>query len=345
MIVNLPLLIRKSLFTTGSARIKGLGTFILEKHSAQIDKVNNRITPPNSEIVFKEVDLNSNSFINFISLNTGVDKQKSETLLGEYVSKIKAEIKTRGNATISELGILKKDDDKIAFEPFTSSNFINKLYDDVKLPSEQKTVITTESKPGSLIPSKSISHTRKKKKFTVLTYSLVITAGLAALIYFTGIHKTAIALFNSEKPQNSINDNSNTMVFGNPPAWKDSLQEAVSKKLDEITTRESALSYKPSQEEDILREDINNNEPVPQPLNNDTLLPYHIIAGSFLVSGNADRQKSQLENMGFSPQIVKPSDSKFYMVSLGSYFTLQKATEVMDSLRNTTDIQLWVTRL
>jgi len=243
------------------------------------------------------------------------------------------------------LGIIKKAGDKVVFEPFTSGNLINKLYDEVKLPSEDKTVITTESKQGSVIPSKSISYNRKKKKFTVLTYSLVITAGLAALIYFTGIHKTAIGLFSSEKPQTNINDNSNTMVFGNPPAWKDSLQEAVSKKLDEITTRESALSYKPAQEEDVPLEEIKSNEPVPQSLNNKPSLPYHIIAGSFLVSGNADRQKSQLENMGFSPQIVKPDDSRFYMVSLGSYDTLQKATEVMDSLRNTTDIQLWVTRL
>jgi cell division protein FtsN len=68
---------------------------------------------------------------------------------------------------------------------------------------------------------------------------------------------------------------------------------------------------------------------------------YYIVAGSFLNSGNANRQKAALEKKGFSPRIVRKNDDFFY-VTLQSFDSRETAKAEMSKLARDLDLPLWV---
>jgi cell division protein FtsN len=76
----------------------------------------------------------------------------------------------------------------------------------------------------------------------------------------------------------------------------------------------------------------------------DAVSGYHIIAGAYMVPDNAEKQKQILENRGFK-SIILPPQGSYYMVSLGSYRTLEQVTDVMNSPRDELEIPLWVKKI
>jgi cell division protein FtsN len=70
---------------------------------------------------------------------------------------------------------------------------------------------------------------------------------------------------------------------------------------------------------------------------------FHVVAGSFLIPGNAERQKSNLEKKGYSPTIVRKNDEFFY-VSLQSFNSKEAAKAKMQELNAELNMSLWVMR-
>ena len=71
---------------------------------------------------------------------------------------------------------------------------------------------------------------------------------------------------------------------------------------------------------------------------------FHVIIGSFKVSGNADEYQKQVSTLGFQEPRIVESPNGYRMVSIGAFETYSKATN--ESLRVNRDkeepIELWV---
>jgi hypothetical protein len=173
---------------------------------------------------------------------------------------------------------------------------------------------------------------------------IVALAGLAALVYFSGLHR----YFTTPDPVVNLaaadTDQSDRLVFGSrDSAETDSLEAQISREIEQRTARQQALRYEeqaPEPGENMQRRESETAQP-PEPA---SLKPYHIIAGSFKVSQNAERQKVMLEKKGLTP-VMLPRRGNFYMVSLGAYDSHEQAVTVMKQLRVQLGQELWVMKI
>ena len=339
--MDLSNLIKELVFTDGSLVVPDLGKFYTVHQPARIDKAKQVLIPPAQVIRFDpDFTQDDGRLSGYLHVKYGMNDTLALEKILAFVKNIKAEMEDNGKAPIKGLGILKKGTKGFTFHAFRSRE---KSYTDV-LPvldmpfrSKQETAPNQKKVTADQLPSPVILPA-KRKRFRVPVMILIALAILTSVIYFTGLYTNLFSelglIEEKEEPAGT-----NRIVFGKAPVEPDSLQQAVSSQLDESTTKENALSYTPP-----TREDSSGN---PEP-ENTSRLPgsassgaYYIIAGSYLVPNNAERQCSQLQQKGFQATVLPPNGT-YYMVSVGSYQTLEQAREALEKLRAEFGSVLWV---
>jgi cell division protein FtsN len=65
------------------------------------------------------------------------------------------------------------------------------------------------------------------------------------------------------------------------------------------------------------------------------------VSGSFLIPGNADRQKADLEAKGYNPKIIR-KNNEFYFVALQSFDSKEDALSELNRLSRELNLPLWV---
>jgi cell division protein FtsN len=154
-------------------------------------------------------------------------------------------------------------------------------------------------------------------------------------------------------------ENSEKIVFGQPvSAEEDTSDREINQQLTSNSSKEKALYYQESDKAATEQTQIHAHEvespvvvsPVTKPPVAKTPVAspqvvqtgnYFIVAGSFLKSGNANRQKAELEKKGYSPLIVQKNDDFFY-VTLQSFDTKEAATAAKKKMAQDLDLSLWV---
>jgi uncharacterized protein (DUF1501 family) len=131
-----------------------------------------------------------------------------------------------------------------------------------------------------------------------------------------------------------------SVAEGGDSVTNDTLLAQISRELDEQMDREKALAYKESGSTTALSKEKVQPETA-QTATVGINKPFHIIAGAFRDSENAEKQKAALLRQGFSSSIL-PLLRNYYMVSVGSYDTHEQATSAMKQLSTKINIELWV---
>ena len=143
---------------------------------------------------------------------------------------------------------------------------------------------------------------------------------------------------------------SDKLVFGNRAdadsmqSESDTLRKKISQELDKRNSRESALAFEEVEAKPVVETPRPVAKPLIEPAQVKTGKPYYIIAGSFTIASNAERQKSQLERKGYTPLLL-PKRGNYYMVSLGSYDTHERATTALRQLRKELQQEMWLMKM
>jgi hypothetical protein len=69
---------------------------------------------------------------------------------------------------------------------------------------------------------------------------------------------------------------------------------------------------------------------------------YNIIVGSFVTPEYAKTLFTEYTGMGYSPRIIKPSNSKFELVCIEGHKSLKTAISRLDQFRDTVQLDSWI---
>jgi len=344
-IVNLSPIIRELLLHNEKLVIPGFGALITLNHPAAINKATNILVPPSKEILFDaRQKYDDGQLAAIIMKRFKLSETEAMEAISNFVHSLEEQINTQGTALIEGIGNLNKGQSgNLAFQPHADFLNLTGVFGLTKF----EIPVPASSNPPEVrerIPEPSnIEEKGERRKWWIPAAILLVLTGLFSLVYFTGLFNRFVTAENRNKNGLKVSENPDRIVFGGrTPAEKDTMQEMISKQLDESTTRGRALSYEKSQNKPA---EITTPEIVPQVKESAIKRgTYHIIAGAFLVPNNAERQKIKLEKNGFFP-ILLPPKGDYIMVSLGSYESREQAIAAMKLLREKTKIELWVMKI
>ncbi|MBN2480867.1 MAG: SPOR domain-containing protein [Bacteroidales bacterium] len=347
--MNLPAVIRDLLLTSGSLVVPGLGRLYVKHHPAEMDKSRNVLLPPQQTVQFDERIVSDDGKLSgHLQKRYGLSETLAAKTISGFAESLKQELSEKASATIEGIGRLESGENALSWNSFSPDHPLSAVLPSVEIPGINVKEPFVSRKPApEPVPVATTVRSAGKSKVWIPVAVIVVIAAIGAALYFTGIADPILQEITGKNSGNSAAPDDNRIVFGKPPVGRDSLQEAISRQLDEKTSKERALSMN-EPEAKTAAALPENLQPEPsmaeRPVADDPEGPYHIIAGSFKVPANADKYKSQLEKQGFHP-VILPGVNTYYMVSLGSYQSLVSAKEAMEQYRSKFGAQLWIMKI
>jgi nucleoid DNA-binding protein len=338
--VNISFIIRELLFRHERIVIPGFGTFFIKNKPAEISKTTLKLTPPSKTIVF---DGNLRTGDPQLVLSVRKKLGLSETAAGEaimkFVHNLEEQIRKDEKAEIEGLGYVNKvKSGGYTFKPFPDAE---KLTGGFTLPVLEIPEPRHPLKPQPVteVPARTI----RRVRWQIPAAIFVSLVALLAAVYFTGL----LGRHSGEKEaatHAAVNEDPDRLVFGKRENADDTLQQRVTRELDERTAPENALQYeepaKPAPDKVLPAAETAPPSKAQVPRSG----YYHIISGSFTLQENAERQQSQLLKKGLEPVLLPPR-GKYYMVSLGAYETQSQAAEALKAMRVAFGLELWVMKI
>jgi nucleoid DNA-binding protein len=338
--------------------LPGFGGFITKYQPAKIRKNAKVIDPPSREVFFDiNKDKGNDILISHVARRQKISEEKARNVVSQYIDLLNKTIQEKGQVKLEGLGKISKSvAGSLVFEPVANENFLLDSFGltsveipSVKKPDEANQVFnyTSINKPEPEVKIRPKTERPQKRRFfpvaAIIILLLLIGAGI---FYFTGLYdKYAKTLFLKSTYLQKKEKKEEKIVFGKQvPLGEDSLMKSVDKQLNDKLSKQKALHYeesslaKPAQETlvDVSVAEQSTVKPAFSEEGN-----FHIISGSFLIPGNADKQKAMLEKKGFSPKIIRKKNEFFY-VSLSSYPSREQAINEMRKLRRELDFPLWI---
>lgn len=365
--MNIIPIIRELLIRNQKAVIPGFGNLVILQRPAQLNRATRELAPPTRELSFKSSrQTDDEQLVLYLARK---NKQKPEVVkeaVNIFVKTAGERIEADGSFLLEGLGRIDKDSS--GEFTFTANEELLKqisLFDLPKLniqPAQQESKAETKpvTKPAPQpvpqpVPQVDkvfpVIYNKKKSRWWIPASIIAFLVGIAAFAYFTGFYerflvdrKTEVLLAESESQEERL-------VFGNRASTdtvsnkEDSLKAIISRQIDEQTARERALSYQESRTEKPASATPEPKQvATPEPVKTTDMAtdkPFHVIAGSFTILENAERQMAKLQKKGFSPAML-PKTGKYYMVSLGSYNTAEQARTAKQQFKDQLDQELWL---
>jgi len=341
--MDIAAIVKELVFTGGSLIVPGVGKFSINRMPAEMDISAKIITPPSRIINFDGLKTRDDGKLaSLLAERYSLNHHEAAAAVNRWVKSLKEEMAVQGRAVITSFGTLEPGQKGISFrdDPFI-------MYSSL-LPSVSFRTAKREEPQPAERPREKLTIPSDPKRRKVLVPVLITAIAVVAVTAFflSGFHRE---IFKGSGTAAGTSDAENQkIVFGKPPEYNDSLTETISDNIDRSTLKENALSYEEPQpvspQETAVEEVITTATAAAEQETPDAVSGYHIIAGAYMVPDNAEKQKQILENRGFK-SIILPPQGSYYMVSLGSYRTLEQVTDVTNSLRDELEIPLWVKKI
>ncbi len=357
--MNIIPIIRELLLRNQKAVIPGFGSLVISQHSARLNRITRELAPPTRELSFKSGRHTDDEQLKlYLGRKT---KQKPEVVaeaVSAFINTATKQLTENGSFMLEGLGKLTRSGSgDFAFEADEELMKQISLFDLPKInlqPAQQDSGAAAKTVPQPVPQAEKVFpviSNKKKNRWWIPAAVVALVLGLAAYGYFTGLYEKFIIGKNAEVLISESDNQDERLVFGSrtnadsAANEKDSLKALISKQIDERTTREHALSYKePNTEKQVSVVSEPKQVNAPAPVNRvapSADHPFHVIAGSFTILENAERQMAKLQKKGLSP-IMLPKRGKYYMVSLGSYSTAEQAKAAKQQFKEQLDQELWV---
>jgi nucleoid DNA-binding protein/cell division septation protein DedD len=370
--VNISPIIRELLLRNQKAVIPGFGNLIIHQRPAQLNRITRELAPPTRELNFKQTrQTDDKQLILYLGRKT---KQKPEAVneaVSAFMKTVGEQLEGNGSFLLEGLGKLTRTGSgEFTFEADEELMKQINLFDLPKLnvqPMQQESRVESKPVPKPVpqpVPQPAprqepvavtqqvtpVVYNKRKRRWWIPAALIALVLGLAAYAYFTGFYERFLTGRKAEVLMSANEQQNERLVFGSRTNTDsitnldDSLKAVISRQIDERTAREHALNYKESKAEKQVSaapEPKKVTTPVPDPVTSSLDKPFHVIAGSFTILQNAERQMAKLQKKGFSPAML-PKRGKYYMVSMGSFNTGEQAKAAKQQLKEQLDQELWV---
>ncbi len=367
--MNIIPIIHELLLHNQKVVIPGFGNLLITQRPARLNRITRELAPPTRELSFKSSSQTDDEQLKlYLGRKT---KQKPEVVteaVSAFIKNATKQLADNGSFILEGLGKLTRTGSgEFAFEADEGLMKQINLFDLPKLnvqPAQQESRVEAKLVPKPApqpvpqpVPQPAphtekvfpVVYNRKKNRWWIPAAIVALVLGLAAYGYFTGFYERFLTGRKTEVLLTESESQDERLVFGNRTTndsvtkEEDSLKALISKQIDERTTREHALSYqKTKTEKQVSVEPEPINTPIPvNRVTSSTDQPFHVIAGSFTILENAERQIAKLQKKGLSPAML-PKRGKYYMVSLGSYNNAEKAKAAKQQFKEQLDQELWV---
>jgi nucleoid DNA-binding protein len=344
--VNLSILIRDLLLRHEQVVIPGFGIFRIVLRPAQIRRSSRTLLPPAREIVFDNQHRTEDTrLILAIRRKDNLTETEAAEILRKFVAGLEKELHEKRQTELEGLGQLSVDNaGRFQFKPVEDLVEFTGIFALPHLELTPAPAAESGSRPSEPGPvtqvEKNTNGSRMRRWWPVVVIGLLAAIGIT--IYLSGISRS----YRKAGDMTEVTDSADTgrIVFGAPPEH-DSLTEAISRKLDEETSRQGLLPEAKTDTQ-VAPEPVSVTPPEPVD-QRPAVLPgglFHIITGAFSVPENAEKQAADLKSRGYHPTLL-PKRGKFYMVSLGSYPSQSEAASALEKFRQELDMDLWVKKI
>lgn len=286
--------------------IPNFGGFVTNVKSAKIGANGKTFYPPTKVLTFNNHLKNNDGLLaNYIA---SVDKMPFKTAMNFIQFEVQEWLEKlqREDITLDTIGKLSLDGDNIIFEPKKDINYLTESFGLGSFVSPEITRETYVKQVEKLEEKAPILVTQKSKEApNYLKYAAIFVIGLSLL--GLGGNK----LYNDYQNRQEIATNKKQL-------------EKRDKKIQEATFI------------------------VSDPLPSITLTaqmatkPYHVIAGAFRYTQNAEKKVQQLRDLGFNARILGVNQWGLTQVSFESYTTNQEAREGLVTIRQTISKDAWL---
>jgi len=364
--VNIIPVIRDLLLRNQKAVIPGLGAFVMAQRPAQLNKVTRVLTPPSVTVRFdSRQHADDGQLTGYLTRKLSLDKDLARQAVDDLKKNIEEKLLENESFILEGLGKLEKK--KTGETSFTPEDELLKRISLFEMPKieipqapsrkvEPVPVVTTQVPvvttpipvPERQVPVENFPVRRSSRRWVIPVVLLGLLLGMLASIYITGNMGLLISDIKSSFGAGK-EDTTEQLVFGNDAGNQqeqtDTSDSQVSRELDEQVDREKALAYDETEQKASGTETI-RQEPVAEnvtPAGLTYAKLYHIIAGSFTVLENAEKQRASMQSKGLNAEIL-PKKGNYYMVSLGSFDTREQASAARQQMEVKVPGELWIMR-
>lgn len=289
--------------------LPGFGGFVTNYKSATIDAQTDFFSPPSLSVAFNQALIHNDGLL----MQEFAKEEKSslddgEQKMYEKISELRSSLYKEGKVEINELGLLYLDGNyRIQFKPALKANLLPQSYG---LHSFRFASIRNRNQ-NQFYEKEYMKGNRSKIQIGVI-------ATAAAIVVFAAITMVV---------RNHIPDNPTTT------------QQAAILPIDTATPNTGIKANSVEKEATLEETSIQKTHALSYNETNNTT-KYSIIAGSYTNQQSALKFVEQLEQEGFSPEIV--ADNGKHRVALYSYYDKYEALKQLDFVRQTRDKSVWL---
>ena len=361
--MNIIPIIRDLLLRNQKAVIPGFGTLVISQRPAQLNRITRELAPPTRELSFKQTNqTDDKQLILYVGRKTRQKPEAVNEAVSAFIKTAGEQLAGNGSFILEGLGkLVQTGSEGFTFEADEELLKQINLFDLPKLnvqPVQQESRVEPKPAPKPVpqpapVTEKAsqVIYKKKKSRWWIPAALVGLVLGLASYAYLAGFYDRFLTGRKAEVIISENNQQDERLVFGSRTNADsiadadDSLKTMISRQIDERTERERALGYEESKAENQVPvtpepKQVNTPEQV-IPVSSSLDKPFHVIAGSFTILENAERQMARLQKKGLSSAML-PKRGKYYMVSLGSYNTGEQAKAAKQQFKEQLDQELWV---
>lgn len=290
--------------------VKGLGGFVCQRQSAQLQK--GYFSPPKKVLSFNaSLDQSDGLLANHIAKAEKVSFQIAQQKIKAFSQKIFDSLKEEPNVYLKDLGHFKLNSErKLIFEPDSYNNWLSEAYG---LPKFSVSEISTATQPA-IAPLeakadpklKTLSKNSSKTNYWRYASIGIIALGVVGLLGYQ-IYKKNIKTYNIAEQQKA--------------------NELVNQKIQQS----SFLIDKP-----LKALSIEVKTPKQKPGK------YHIVGGAFRVKANVDKKIKQLQQQGFDAKYIGVNTYGLHQVVYASYRDKEKALKSLRQIKAENNPYAWL---
>jgi hypothetical protein len=289
--------------------VPSFGAFLTETQSAQLHEETDTFSPPRKVISFNSNIRNNDGLLaNHVAQSENVQYEVAVQAILNQVTGWKNYLQNFGSFSIENVGELFLNSENSLV--FVSTNQFNYLTSSFGLTSYVSPAVKRENAVFEPINEKPVvilvPEIKKEKSYLKYAAILVLGTGMLAGSVF----------FGNQLYQSNIQNQ--TLLA------EKRVQDKVNQKIQEATF--------------VIQ------NPLPDVTLNlaEKTTPYHIVAGAFKVSENAQKKLRELKNKGYNARIIAPNKHGLSPVLYGSFSSYAEAHNAMQKIKKAHNNEAWL---
>ncbi|MBE0638906.1 MAG: SPOR domain-containing protein [Bacteroidales bacterium] len=346
----------------------GFGGFVCNYQPAQIHPGQHSFHPPSKKILFnKELKSNDGLLASYIAIQNGISFESALQQIEDAAGELLLRIESGERVNLVNIGILYLDTD--ANIQFEQDNTVNYLKDAFGLssfvsPPIQRNIHRQVRKTEPVYTDRR-QQPKNKKNLRTATYW---TSGVAATFLLI-----TLVMINFDSLNNFVKNETGFLpTFSSKTETHLHIAENTDPVWLPVQTKiipEAQPNPQPNQEDDLVSKNIyqmntgadENIEPKTEPVASATPVEeeikpvapteklntrmYHLIAGSFEKTENANILIAEYANDGYDPKIIGQADNGYYRVSIAAFIRKEEALTELEKVRVKYNPNIWLLRL